>query len=910
MKKLYSLATLLFLALLGMAASARTFTFVVNDPSLVKMTVYYGGTTVDFNGQNSVTLDGFEISYYDFKMQAVDGYAITNVVGQPQSGDEFYPLSQPTDTWQAFSSSYSDGTTFTVTIEKLEAKTFTLKVDDYTHLANVGSIQSFDSNDIEVSYTVMDSYINVTGAMAETGKYLIKSVKYADGETVEPGTNSFSLDTSKINEGDEVELTTELKELPHYTFEVTDITHLKDLNRQDISYYKPVGNKFTLVTEDSYFSITPADGYQISSIKCGDDDLYLYSSFPLKSNASVYLRTNSGTELASGSTITVVTEEITYPKWTFNGAKGVKFEYNGKEEVSTTDVYEYQLKGESGYLTISCAEEGKRIKSLQKVGSSSPEYVSDGKVQIYIYNPTAAEYNIETVEYFTGKFTVTADEPSKVKVSIGRNQYTLKNEGENEFDFESDNATVTIQHADYGEKVYKVEVNGNALTRNNDYYNTFSFDAADGDKVNVTVAFPDVKVPVSFSCDDEDVTKIISKVGFSYNDEIENWADDDFEVALGKTLNITFNKDLYENITLTANGVDVEIDYSGAAKYTVDSEEDIAFVITADKIPVKVMTINCDQWEHLTVYRTYNYYGYPPYSNPVELTGASTQIELPQSTYNIYLQAKDDYYIAEAPDMTSPVVTYTVSVEDGKTVDVTLEKLVRDLPLVIYTADEDAAKKNTISLSNTKFSGSFDVSYNYNNVNNPIPVGYSTIYVNEDDALSFYPYGIVYLNGELQSEYINLTTIPENTVIKIFNEEPQEWTMNYTFGDGVDVEVYHDLITKIDSPANHTVFHGTHVAIKPVETVSAKAKAPATDFEVKVNGEVLTPNQDGYYEFTADKDVEVAVTKVITTGLDAILVDGQDADIYNLQGIKVGNTATTKTLTPGIYIINGVKIRF
>ena len=134
--------------------------------------------------------------------------------------------------------------------------------------------------------------------------------------------------------------------------------------------------------------------------------------------------------------------------------------------------------------------------------------------------------------------------------------------------------------------------------------------------------------------------------------------------------------------------------------------------------------------------------------------------------------------------------------------------------------------------------------------------------------------------------------------------------MNYTFGDGVDVEVYHDLITKIDSPANHTVFHGTHVAIKPVETVSAKAKAPATDFEVKVNGEALTPNQDGYYEFTADKNVEVAVTKVITTGLDAILVDGQDADIYNLQGIKVGNTANTQTLTPGIYIINGVKIRF
>ena len=269
MKKLYSLATLLFLALLGMAASAATYTVVVNDQSLVKsLKTMYPEKVYDFAGQGNLTIDAGDA--YIMSLECVDGYAITSVKAMNAAGNESNALSYPSKSCTLSIGSwgeYSDGTTFTVTIEKLEAKTFTLKVDDCTHLANVGSIQSFDSNDIEVSYTVLDSYINVTGAMAETGKYLIKSVKYADGETDEPGTNSFSLDTSKINEGDEVELTTELKELPHYTFEVTDIAHLKDLNRQELSYYKPVENKFTLVTEDSYFSIKHDDGYQISSIK-------------------------------------------------------------------------------------------------------------------------------------------------------------------------------------------------------------------------------------------------------------------------------------------------------------------------------------------------------------------------------------------------------------------------------------------------------------------------------------------------------------------------------------------------------------------------------------------------------------------------------------------------------------------
>lgn len=916
MKKLYSLATLFFLALLGMTASAKSYTFEVNNPSLVKLTVGYGSTQIEFNDGNSVTVDGFGVYYYDFYFEAVSGYAITNVMAQSVGGNEYQELGNPHKDWRGYYD-YDDGTKFTVTVEQLQSTTFTLQVDDYTHLASVGSLDSFNSNEFEVSFTPLDQYVVVGCATTANGKYFVKSVEYANGDTDEPDEPDdqyYTIYTYKINEGDVVKLTTEFMEMPYYTIQVTDIAHIKEINGQPTATYNPVDNSFSLATEDTYFSIVPAEGYQITSIKCDNKDLFLYTTPPLKSYSTVYLYfpDTDREPLEVGSTITIETERAEYPKWTFHGANGIRFKYNDNVVVSDQDVFEYQFIGQSGNLYISCVDVNRRIKSVQKVGSSYTETVRDGVAEIYFYDPEAAEYNIETVEYSKGTIKVTVDNPSKVEMYVGESYYpaTLE-EGENEIEFGSDNPTIMIKHSEYynGEKVYAVTVNGQALTRNSDYYGTFSFEVTQDDEVEIFVDFPKINVPVSFSFGDEDVTKIITSVKFGYYDEIENWADDDFCVALGKTINIFFDDDTYQNITLTANGRPVEVDNYGTASYTFDSEESVEFVVTAELTPVNVITINCDQWEHLDVYRNFDNMSYELYENPVEITGPTTVIEVPQSRSHIYVRAKDNYYIAEATDLTSPAVSHAVAVEDGKVVDLVLEKLVRENPLIIFVENDDA-NENTFSQENTSFRGLFDVYHNKYNEDAPIVVGYNEIKVADDDALSFYPYGVVYINGELQNEYVTLDPIPANTVIKVFSAEPQEWSMNYSFGEGVDVEVYHDHITKIESPATHAVFHGTHVAIKPVETTSPVAAAPAVKFEVKLNGETLTPNEDGFYEFTADRDVEVSVNKTVTTGLEAILIDGQDADIYNLQGIKVGNTAHTKNLAPGIYIINGIKIRF
>lgn len=307
--------------------------------------------------------------------------------------------------------------------------------------------------------------------------------------------------------------------------------------------------------------------------------------------------------------------------------------------------------------------------------------------------------------------------------------------------------------------------------------------------------------------------------------------------------------------------------------------------------PVKVVTtIVSDDWANMEVYTGADK------TEPVTIQGITTKIETEENA-DIYIYAKDDCYISEVTDAaqteyTVPAKSITVKATSANTVTVSVVKVVRDKNLTVFV-EEKAATAVALTMADSKvpeIAASLTVN-----------AGYNTFKFAKDDQLQVAAAADaveVYVDGEKVDPAKAIGNLTETTVVKIFSETPQAWTMNYNFGEGVEVEVYHDHVTKIESPAQHSVFHGTHVAIKPVKAKSAAARAEASKLEVKVNGVALEPNAQGYYEFTAEQDVEIAVAKA-ESGIDAILVEGQDAEIYNLQGLKV----TDKNLTPGVYII-------
>ena len=311
--------------------------------------------------------------------------------------------------------------------------------------------------------------------------------------------------------------------------------------------------------------------------------------------------------------------------------------------------------------------------------------------------------------------------------------------------------------------------------------------------------------------------------------------------------------------------------------------------IVAPEPEMVVTTIESSDWANIEVYTGAGK------TEPVAVAGQTTMVET-EVDATIYIYAKADYFFSSISDTaegtyTVPATAFEVTASAANTITLSLEKLVRDKNLTVFV-ESNAVSAVALKLTDAELS---DLS-----AAQKVVAGYNTLKFAANDELTI---GArvnaveVYVDGVEVDATKPISDLTEATVVKIFSETPQSWTMNYKFADDVDVEVYHDHITKIESPATHSVFHGTHVAIKPV-AVQATSRAEEAKLQVMINGTALAPNAEGFYEFTAEGNVEVAVAKE-SSGLESIMVEGQDVEIYNLQGIKVDSTS----LTPGVYII-------
>lgn len=690
-----------------------------------------------------------------------------------------------------------------------------------------------------------------------------------------------------------------------FTITVDDQSHIgRAMITNNYTYLTFVDNKAEFEAEEDYYlMIEAASGYQLATVADEEGNSLVYS-------------TPTGTAqfalaaLGDHSTIVVTTSE----------KEAKLFTFTGDERLTVTSNYgQNQYYAENGVFTVPLEEDYSSVQissddptiAVKKVVADSgrehwPEY---GTVSIYAYEyEESTHFTVETYnpeEARTATMTVKVNGNANDVVFMRNFDYAemqLTSDGETTIKFNPEiEADYTIRHSSWGQYLYQVKKNGEVLEHGNSFYVVVE----DGDNIEITPAFPDVDVPVSFSFVNEGTEDAISVTVDNTN---LDWKVENFTVKLGSRIAVYFNSD-YDVTGFTVNG---ETPYYGNYyEQVVASADPLNFVVTAEKKQPKHITIHCENYENIVVYKGYSYM-----NDTCELTGPTTEIEVDASVSIIQIEPAKDWVLSYIEDSNGQ--TYTsgdnIYVSEGLEVYVGVEKLNRDRNLTVYVGDGDWTYR---SIMLSQYNPDIRQEYSYNSYyeeDSTLPVGYTTIAFGAFDcpiavngaAGADYSRPIVYLNNQLCElngySYEGLDDVQDGDVLKLFPAEPATYGVTYSIEAAVDVAVVHDhsQAVAVDAAVVHNVFEGTEVWIKA---------DGAEDLIVTVNGEEICVGENGVYAFTVNEDVDVKVASKIANGILDVKAAADDA-VYNLQGIRVGRVSDASRLPAGIYVVNGKKVRF
>lgn len=163
----------------------------------------------------------------------------------------------------------------------------------------------------------------------------------------------------------------------------------------------------------------------------------------------------------------------------------------------------------------------------------------------------------------------------------------------------------------------------------------------------------------------------------------------------------------------------------------------------------------------------------------------------------------------------------------------------------------------------------------------------------------------VYKNGEKQdpqSEYLPSCYtfyVAENDVVKVFlAAEPTNCTVNFSGSGLASAGVIADKVVNVETSSAFACFNGTEMIITPNEGAA---------IEVGVNDAIIDANAEGKFVFVVNEATTNVVVNLKGSGIFSAINDAADnAEIYNLQGIRVSNDVNT--LPAGVYIRGGKKI--
>ena len=501
----------------------------------------------------------------------------------------------------------------------------------------------------------------------------------------------------------------------------------------------------------------------------------------------------------------------------------------------------------------------------------------------------------------TSTMTVNVDgDPSMFRLRYKDDATVDLNAGTNSVTFDSElDAPFSLEHVSYNKTLYKAEIaNGGSVERDG---KSFVVNPTDGSQLDITVDFPDMDVPVSFTFVNEGTEGVVKSVSVNYS-TITPDANGVYNVKLGTSIDVLFNKTDYNIASIKANDEIVTLSsYSSTYSTTVTDENGLNFVIDATSKGSSHVTIITENPSSVIVNGGY-YYG------DVTLTGTTTEVEFPASVVQISVKAAAGYktsYITVDDTQYKP--GDFIPVVDGMTVRCNGEEYLRDQKLTLYVQEVDNPNSFSITLhSASNYDGLTKYIYN-----DELTTGYSTLMYNEDDVpMEVYSsYDLVaYLNDVKLANTsswacsYNVDNVKEGDVLKLFYTEPDTYNVTYTVDSEAAVEVRHDRTLVIDNPSTHTVLAGTEIHVVP---------ANDADLVVKANDADLEKDAEGKYVVTVKADTNISVAPDPAAGIDTITTDGisADAPVYNLQGIQVGIASELDRLPAGIYIVDGKKVK-
>lgn len=487
-----------------------------------------------------------------------------------------------------------------------------------------------------------------------------------------------------------------------------------------------------------------------------------------------------------------------------------------------------------------------------------------------------------------------------------------------DFKFSADELPLTFGHSNYSKSLYKVSVNGTEAQREGSDWKIYELE--DDDVIDIKVDFPKVDVPFSVVFSNEGTEDVIKTFRLD-GDEISKdvWSAEGYTVPLGAQVYFSFDSQSYDISSITIDGE--SLDVSGSYLYyngTVNNETGYKIEIDAKLFePFHVKFVSAD-WEHIIVTAQY--------SNKIELTGEETIVDIPRGWSYIQIDAAEGYLINEITNGETTIsdsfnLTNLLELDDYIEIQIYVEEFKRDKQLVVFV-EEGTWNSKSLILSNTnsnyKLRKQLDLETGYNFINyndNDLPLAMSLYGSN----YSIPP--IVYLNGEViennYGSYPATADMPEGSVIKLFQSEPESHSVKLSISDDAKAHVHADYVTAQEG-GEFSVHHGTHIVISPATAAAAPSRynaptrAAQAPFAVTVDGKSVDPDETGKVVVPVTGDTEIAVKAGdVTTGVDDVTGDSDTSvTVYNLQGIKVvdnGTEADVNNLPAGLYIVNGKK---
>lgn len=522
---------------------------------------------------------------------------------------------------------------------------------------------------------------------------------------------------------------------------------------------------------------------------------------------------------------------------------------------------------------------------------SMSEY-SDG----YIYKFTTA--NID--EMRTASVTLNVDEPSAIKLQLSwSNEIIVPTEKVTTVKYVPGKETPMYIASVSGNPLYKVTLNGEDVTGSSGSYALYGIN--DGDVIDVTVNYPDIKSKLQFNLSDQCKEGFITGV-YVNGTAITDWVDT--TVQEGSQVRVEFNSGDYTITKFNLNGTSIAYYGTYYSPYTFTMSGDAIFDIEAKPMSATKMTVIVDNPANVILYSGYSY---TDLDNVIALVPGTNSIEVPARVTSLHVRATPEAlisYVSQDGQQLSADYTggYLLSVRDGSEIEIETELITRDDTLVFYFDSPEKANDSANGFYGYNFRA-YDSRMEYT-----LNAGYNLIKFGKvDGELVFsvnngYTYNVfLFVNGktpDMNSDYMSYYFTPaDGDVLKCFvGDEPNSYELSFT----VDPElatpgVVVDLITPMASLEPTHVLQGTAVTITPAEG----------DKYGKVTvGEEEVAAVDGKYEFTVNADSHVNITADSSSSI--IDIEGANAEagaVYNLQGIRVNS----ENLPAGIYIIGGKK---